>query len=247
MSWNMVEWLDRNNYAYDVYSDDDLTAGRIDAADYEVLLPHGHQEYWTDLAIGELKRFLADGGNVLALAANMMPWKTVKAGDGVLEVRKFGRADPGTIIGPGDVHSGVSGTLMGPHRLLSACRGNVDYTTLGTVNHIIGVCSLSERPGCFGDWVLDDDSHWLTSGLGTAGTEFGFDGAGHETDMWEPGLMIPDLIPGTAVVLAHGTNFGGSSPALAVSSLTAPVPCRVAASRLCRGTSRLVGSQDRGK
>ena len=214
-SMYLMQWLDDRGYDYDVFSDDDFGQGLITAADYRVLMPHSHHEYWTDGMLAVLTQFLEEGGSVVAPAGNIFTWRTVFDADGVMEVRKFLKAP---ILGFADLQSGIDGDYMGSLRMAAACNGGDSYQELGVSIHLTKPCN--NQPFCFGQWETQNSEHWLWQGTGLVDEDLfgigrptsGNDPAyvvGHEADTWLPGLAIPGLAPGQdPIVLAEGTNFG---------------------------------------
>lgn len=209
----LAEWLDTDGWDYDVYSDWDLTLGRVptDGA-YRVLLFHGHHEYWSDEMIGGANAHLDAGGSVLTTAGNLITWRATFDGDSVIEVRKF----PGfEILGPADVRHAMDGGIAGGPFVTRRCEARDDYRFLGVVPHYVS--TTCERPtDCFGRWEAENTSHWLWGGSGADdGDTFGrspVDGiwtVGHEADSFFPDMAPPGLMPGTQVeVLATGARWG---------------------------------------
>ena len=214
-SMYMVQWLDAQGFDYDVFSDDDFSAGIISASDYRVLMPHSHHEYWTDGMLASLTQFLDDGGSVAAPAGNIFTWRTVYNDDWVMEVRKFSKME---ILGLADLQGGIDGQFMGTLRQAAACNLSGDsYQEIGVAIHLTSPCS--NKPFCFGQWEAQNIGHWLWQGSGMSDLDhFGIGrpstaitptfAVGHEADTWLQGMPIPGLSPGQEpVILAEGTNF----------------------------------------
>ena len=208
-------------FAYDVYSDDDFDEGLISAADYRVLMPHSHHEYWSDGMLEGLPQFLDDGGSVVAPAGNIFTWRVVYGANRVQEVRKISQAPA---LGLADVKSGIDGAFMGSLKQAALCNGSGSYhggdrhKALGVVIHLTKPCS--NKPFCFGQWSAVNTDHWLWQGSGLSDDErFGFGpetsnpsrqafAVGHEADTWVDGMPLPGLAEGQqAVILAEGTEF----------------------------------------
>jgi len=214
-SMYMVQWLDEQGFAYDVFSDDDFGQGLILASDYKVLMPHSHHEYWTDGMLDALTQFLNDGGSVAAPAGNIFTWRTVFDDGGAMEVRKSGLQQ---IISWNDLKSGIDGKYSGTLKQAAACNGSGDaYLALGVQIHLTGPCT--NRPFCFGQWQAQNTGHWLWQGSDLQDMDYFGIGrpsgvitptfaVGHEADTWVSGMPIPGLAEGTnAVILAEGTRF----------------------------------------
>lgn len=219
-SMYLVQWLEARGFACDVYSDNDLDAGAITAADYRVLVPNAHHEYWSDEMLHSLTRFLDEGGSVVAVAGNMFGWRVVYDPNGVIEVRKYTRTP---IHGLADMHSAIDGALMGGRNTAFLCNdwyayeGGYSFQAMGVVSHLIHPCE--HPPFCFANWAARNAGHWLwrNSGL-NEDQRFGFGRApgsgavGHETDTWVEGMPLPGLAAGQQpVILAEGVDFGADS------------------------------------
>ena len=211
----MVQWLDAMGFDYDVYSDDDFSAGLIVAEDYKVLMPHSHHEYWTDGMLANLTQFLDDGGSVAMPAGNVFTWRSVYNDDRVMEVRKFTKF---LVLGEQDLKSGIDGQYTGLLRQSAACNASGDsYRELGVRIHLTGPCNA--KPFCFGEWEAQNTDHWLWQGSGLQELDtFGIGrpadvltptfAVGHEADTWLPGMLVPGLSSGQEpTILGEGINF----------------------------------------
>lgn len=211
----MVQWLDAMGFDYDVYSDDDFSAGLITAADYDVLMPHSHHEYWTDGMLAHLSQFLDDGGSVAMPAGNVFTWRGVYNDSQVMEVRKFHMF---VVQGFEDLKSGIDQLFIGRLDQASACNASGDsFEELGVKIHLTKPCNA--KPFCFGEWEAQNTDHWLWEGSGLSDLDnFGIGrpasvltptfAVGHEADTWLPEMFIPALASGQeAVILAEGEHF----------------------------------------
>lgn len=213
----MVEWLEGCGHEYHVFSDDDMHDGTLVLANYDVVVPHGHHEYWSDHAMSRLHTYLNSGGSVVAPAANLWPWHVVPdlADPAVFEVRKYGKIAGDA--GRADTQSASGRVLMGTLRDADACSPtpNEDRQILGVRNHMVTQCLTT---GCRGDWQVTT-SHpfymgtpvWAAVGAGEKPT-FGIDTVGHETDMYWPMVSggdpnIPGVDPADVTILATGIDL----------------------------------------
>jgi len=64
-----IAWLEINGYAFDLCTDFDLHAGRLDA-DCRLLVAFGHQEYWTAPMRATVERHSERGGRVAFFSGN---------------------------------------------------------------------------------------------------------------------------------------------------------------------------------
>ncbi len=258
-SMYLVQWLDAQGFAYDVYSDDDFDAGLISAADHRVLMPHSHHGYWSDGMLEALTQFLDDGGSVVAPAGNIFTWRVVYGANRVQEVRKFRQAP---VLGIADLQSGIDGAFLGTLRSAALCNGSGSYhggdrhKALGVVIHLTLPCS--NKPFCFGQWAALNTDHWLWQSSGLSDDErFGFGretsnparqafAVGHEADTWVEGMPLPGLAEGQqAVILAEGTDFDPTDSSDGGIPDGFPIPDDIPAPspRTCQNILDLIGSE----
>ena len=257
-SMYLVQWLDAQGFAYDVYSDDDFDTGLISAANHRVLMPHSHHEYWSDGMLEALTQFLDDGGSVVAPAGNIFTWRVVYGANRVQEVRKFRRAP---VLGVADLQSGIDRAYLGSLRSAALCNGGGSYhggdshKALGVVIHLTLPCS--NKPFCFGQWAALNTNHWLWQGSGLSDDErFGFGretsnplqayAVGHEADTWVEGMPLPGLAEGQqAVILAEGTDFDPTDSSKGGIPDGFPIPDDIPAPppRTCQNILDLIGSE----
>jgi N,N-dimethylformamidase len=69
--WRLLGWLERQGYAYDVYSDYQLHAGELDLDAYRILVPSVHPEYWSRAMYERVKEWVFHrGGRLMYLGGN---------------------------------------------------------------------------------------------------------------------------------------------------------------------------------
>jgi len=216
----LVRWLDEEGISYDVYSDEDFALGRFPGyGTYQVLIFHGHDEYWSQAMLDASHAFLNSGGSALHLGGNAVTWVTVPAPGGLIEVHKYPITPE---WGAEDHFSGINGQRIGYWRAVSMCADNFNDVVFGTVNDEIGGPDCdTKQADCWGLWQVDTADHWLWSGSGIAvGEIFGTSqgggrSVGSETDVVIPSIQPPGLATGeNAVILAHGIQVGGAFPAM---------------------------------
>jgi N,N-dimethylformamidase len=84
------QWLERNDYAYDMVTDLDLDRDPGLLSGYKVLVINGHSEYWSVRAWQAVDDFLVGGGSVAALSGNSLFWRvSFDASGTVMECRKY--------------------------------------------------------------------------------------------------------------------------------------------------------------
>jgi len=69
--WRMLGWLEREGFAYDLYSETQLHAGVLDLSKYRVLILGPHPEYWTRAMYDKVKAWAFEtGGKLMYLGGN---------------------------------------------------------------------------------------------------------------------------------------------------------------------------------
>jgi hypothetical protein len=69
--WRLLGWLEREDFAYDFYSDHQLHTGELDLDAYKVLIISTHPEYWSRAAYEKVKKWVYErGGKLLYLGGN---------------------------------------------------------------------------------------------------------------------------------------------------------------------------------
>lgn len=211
MSRFMFEWLDREGFAYDTYTDWDLHRGRLFAkSGYKVLIVHGHAEYWSEAMLTQMAQALDAGLHVVALAGNMIGWRVTLDEQGVMEVRKWPTIPS---LGKADNTQSHDQKRAGNWIGIHLCSKTGLPLALGSVTHMGKPCT--KVPKCFGQWAVKDPSHWLLEGLGLGlGATFGkspiggVGSVGHETDITHPAFPPFGILPGTTpTILAEGRDF----------------------------------------
>jgi hypothetical protein len=69
--WRLLGWLEREGFAYDLYSDYQLHSGQLDLDAHRVLVLSTHPEYWSEEAYRRVKRWVHErGGRLMYLGGN---------------------------------------------------------------------------------------------------------------------------------------------------------------------------------
>lgn len=69
--WRLLGWLEREGFAYDLYSETQLHFGTLDLDRYKVLVLSSHPEYWSKDMYLKLKRWVFErGGKLVYLGGN---------------------------------------------------------------------------------------------------------------------------------------------------------------------------------
>jgi len=85
----LLEWLDINNYNYDIITDQDLHNYPDILNNYKTFIIHNHCEYWSEEMLQGLYKYIKNYGNLMYLGGNGLYWKTTIKNN-QLEVRKSG-------------------------------------------------------------------------------------------------------------------------------------------------------------
>jgi N,N-dimethylformamidase len=179
----LTDWLDRQSYAFDVLTDEDLDAdGPAALAAHRVIVTGNHPEYWTARMLDALEAWLHDGGRLLYIGGNGLYWRisSLRELPGVIECR---RAEGGTrpwIAEPGCAHHQLDGEPGGLWRRLGRAP-----------QQLVGVGFAGQGFECSAPYRIRDDARhsWGAFALrdvageliGTIG-RFGGAAAGQEID-----------------------------------------------------------------
>ncbi len=92
----LIDWLEHEEFEYDVYCDQDLHEGGVALLDpYQCLVVGSHPEYYTGAMLDGLRQYLRNGGRIVYLGGNGFYWVTSIDRDRphLIEVRKGGEGD----------------------------------------------------------------------------------------------------------------------------------------------------------
>lgn len=188
--WRLLGWLERENFAYDLYSETQLDAGIVDLAAYRVLILSTHPEYWTRRMYDAVKQWVFQGkGRLMYLGGNGLNCE--------VEIRP----DASMVVLNGKVKSLWAQGIGAESRF--AKRQESEANLLGVVFTPAGI--MTGAP-----YRVVDASHWAFADTGLRnGDLFGErslhmrcpgGASGHETD------KISASSPANVRLLAKGTN-----------------------------------------
>ncbi len=199
--WRLLGWMEREGYAYDLYSEAHLHFGEIDLDAYQVLIIQVHPEYWTRKMYEQVKDWVFNrGGKLMYLGGNGINCEVELYEDGDdLKMRcNTQLLSKGGALGPMDPEDP---SIQYESRF--ARRVESEACLLGVVCTETGIMTAAP-------YRVEDASHWIFEGTGLRnGDLFGEaslqerisgGASGHETDK-----MSPSSPPGT-VRLAKGIN-----------------------------------------
>ncbi|VTS08468.1 carboxypeptidase-like regulatory domain-containing protein [Tuwongella immobilis] len=182
--WRLLAWLEREDFAYDFYSDAQLHDGTLDLSQYRVLVISTHPEYWSVPMFRKLRSWVFEqGGRLMYLGGNGL--------NCAVEFVDDGRAMVCLNSWPADRESRMHAVEASEASVLG-----VVYTDAG---------AMTAAP-----YQVLEPGHWVFAGTGLeAGDLFGehilaqrYSGgaSGHETDK-----TTPHTPPGVTI-LARGLN-----------------------------------------
>ncbi len=189
--WRILGWLEREGFAYDVYSETQLHQGVLDLSKYRVLILGPHPEYWTRKMYDTLKAWVFETkGKLIYLGGNGLNCE-VELLDGDRMI----------------VHNTKIATLypegMGGAESRFARRHESEANLLGVVFDPRGIMTAAP-------YRVIDSKHWAFAGTGLrVGQSFGEmslhmrvpgGASGHETD------KISKSSPKNVHLLAKGMN-----------------------------------------
>ncbi len=192
--WRLLAWLEREDFAYDLYADAQLHDGTLDLARYDVLVLDAHPEYWTRTMVDRVEAFVhAGAGKLLYLGGNGLDCEVELLDGDALRFRTE-RVEPG---GP------FESRLHRTHRPTAS---------------LLGVCFDERGIMTAAPYEVVAPEHWAFAGTGlAAGERFGTESlhercpggaSGHETD------KRTAATPAGAVLLARGLNPDGGGAEL---------------------------------
>ena len=112
----MVDWLEAQGFAYDVFTDEDLHFDGLELLKaYKVVITGTHPEYWTTPMLDALETYLAQGGRLMYLGGNGFYWVTSvdPKRAHMIEVRRGMGGTRGWESAPGEEYHSTTGELGG--------------------------------------------------------------------------------------------------------------------------------------
>jgi hypothetical protein len=191
--WRLLGWLEREGFAYDLYSETQFHRGLLELNAYQVLVLGPHPEYWTREMYYRLKRWVFErGGRLLYLGGNGLNCEAE-----LLEGDRM-------VVHNGAVTSLWAAGIGAESRF--AKRNESEANLLGVVFTPSGLMTAAP-------YRVEDAAHWAFAGTGLRnGDLFGVNSlhrrcpggaSGHETD------KLSASSPVGARLLAKGANPGG--------------------------------------
>lgn len=178
----VVEWLERQGYAYDLITDHDLDAEPTALDSYKILVLPRHSEYWSTNMRNRLDGFLARGQYLISLGGNQIYWKVAVRGI-QMEVKKYSDDRQHTLV---NETGGLWRNL-----------GRPEARVLGNQFTVTGMGSANLAP-----YQVLNPNHWVLAGTGLQQDQtFGAVCSGWETDKIDLSNG-----PSNVELVARGTN-----------------------------------------
>jgi N,N-dimethylformamidase len=238
--WRALAWLEREGFAYDLYSDYQLHSGQLDLDAYRVLIIGVHPEYWSETMYRRVKTWVDErGGRLLYLGGNGLNCCVEFLDEGTMRCRSHLMARDGK-LGMADPNN--------PERYLESRFDRAvesEACLLGVVTTETGIMTAAP-------YRVTDASHWIYAGTGLQnGDLFGMESlherchggaSGHETDKMSPHsppgtrLLAKGLNPneGGAEIVCYETASGGAVYSVGSITYAASLLVDEAASRITR-------------
>jgi len=181
--WRTLAWLEREQVAYDLYSDFQLHDGTLPLAQYDVLLLNVHPEYWSTEMYQRVKEWVfGQGGKLLYLGGNGINCRVEFLADGSMRC----------------------------HNRWEAGKESRFHTAHESEANLLGVVYSDPGAMTVAPYRVIEPTHWAFAGTGLKqgdlfGTKilherYGDGASGHETDKISPSS------PRNTQLLACGTN-----------------------------------------
>ena len=157
--WRLLGWLEREGFAYDLYSETELHFGGLPLDHYQVLVLNNHPEYWSKEMYFRVKEWVQDGGGKLMYLGGCGLYAEVEFDDPFTpRYRREGRADlrgesEANLLGIAYTHTGFQSAA--PYRVLDGSHWAFAGTGLKN-GDLFGHRSLHQRcPGGASGHELD--------------------------------------------------------------------------------------------
>lgn len=175
--WRLLGWLEREGFAYDLYSDYQLHDGTLPLDAYSVLILTAHPEYWSRDMFIRAQEWVRAGGKLVYLGGNGVNCEVIFEADGAMRCLTHLYSLRGEMGG-----ANADGVLWESrmHRTFAS-----EATLLGVVCSETGIMTAAP-------YSVVDAQHWAFEGTGVRnGDQFGQTtlqervpggASGHETD-----------------------------------------------------------------
>jgi N,N-dimethylformamidase len=181
---SILDWLENQNYDYDLITDTDLDTDPSILDGSKVLILDRHSEYWTSSMYDHLEKFLVQGNSLINWGGNQIYWKVVTK-DSSIEVEK---------------------SLPYQHTLSNEA-GGLWRDLNRSETRILGVKFTSTaQTKEYVPYTVRDASSWVLAGTDLRnGSKFGDGCSGWETDATD------DKSPANLNLIARGINSASAA------------------------------------
>jgi hypothetical protein len=225
--WRLLGWLEREGFAYDLYSEYHLHSGQVDLSAYKILILGPHPEYWSEAMYRRVKKWVyEEGGRLMYLGGNGLNCVVEFLDEATMLCRTHLYSPTGK-LGMPDPKDPARALDSRFHRVA----GESEASLLGIVTTETGIMTAAP-------YRVADAGHWAFAGTGLQnGDTFGTESlherchggaSGHETDKRSASsppntvLLAKGLNPdeGGAEIVHYTTESGGQ--VYSVGSITYP-------------------------
>ncbi len=225
---HLIDWLDREGFACEILTDEDLDDEGIAALDgHDIVLTGTHPEYHTAGTLDALEAFKQRGGRLAYLGGNGFYWRVARSAERphLIELRRAEGGVRAWETQPGESYHATDGTYGG---LWRRC-GRPPQQLVGVGFSALGGYEAKPYRRCAATY--EDRFAWLFEGIGeeligARGLTCG-GAAGYEIDRADPALGTPEnaailatsagelyetFLPAPEDVLAPGLSGAYGSP-----------------------------------
>jgi N,N-dimethylformamidase len=238
--WRLLGWLEREGFAYDLYSETQLHNGTLELDAYRVLILGGHPEYWSETMYRRVKEWVyARGGRLMYLGGNGLNCAVEFPDSATMRCLSY--------LSSLDGSTGMTDPTDPTRRFDSRFHRCVEpeASLLGVTTTATGIMTAAP-------YRVIEDTHWIFTETGLrAGDTFGHanlherchgGASGHETDkrsLFSPPetvLLAKGLNPdeGGAEMVTYTTESGGAVFSVGSITYIASLPVDAPISRITR-------------
>jgi hypothetical protein len=248
-TWRLVGWLEREDFAFDLWAETQLHARALDLDRYRVLVLDQHPEYWSREMYFAVKSWVFErGGRLVYLGGNGIHCEVELVDGGSAAIHR--NTDLSEWL-PGRSYEGGPGSLV-PSRFGRRVENQAN---------LLGVATTLTGMGTGAPYRVIDDDHWCYEGTGLrTGDLFGEEwldarnpggASGHETDKMNEDspagtrLLAKGINPhdGGSEMVAFETSSGGAVFSTGSISWVCSLPVSDSVSRITRNVLRRFSSE----
>lgn len=149
--WRFLGWLEREDYAYDLYADYQLHDGTLDLSSYDAFVIQTHPEYWSRTMYERVKDWINDDGKLVYLGGNGINCEVEFPDESRMRALNY----TANVSDRGDPRDAPEGTYESRFHRRVESEGNL----LGIVFTFTGI--MKGAP-----YEVVDSAHWAFQGTG---------------------------------------------------------------------------------